>query len=254
MFRQLLLSILDLLGLRTRVRQVRKFLKAHGYDVWQPLVPIPEFERALHGAIDRLLPCEPGRAFGDYLEFGVGRGSSMACVGKVLQQRGLKGVRMIGFDSFAGMPPPLSGDNWQAGDYHSSLAATRRHLRRQGLDLDRIRLVKGWFRDTLNDETRVRLGLRKTRLIVIDCDNHAGTVMALQFCASLIPDRAVVIFDDWGWEADRGVIGQREAFKDFLGLQPDIRIEPLPGYTPQSRIFLLQREIYIPSGPGIAPG
>jgi hypothetical protein len=51
----------------------------------------------------------------------------------------------------------------------------------------------------------------------------------------------VLVFDDWGWRADRGEIGQKEAFAAFMAANPGLRASPLPAYIPQARIILLTR-------------
>lgn len=241
MVRQLVLKILDVLGLRPYARKLSKLLWSSGFMAWEPLVPIPEFEEAVNAALDRLIPLGSQEPFGDYLEFGVSRGTSMACVYRVLRDRFIKGTRFIGFDSFAGMPPEAISQGGDPGGYRSLLFATRRYLAQQGVDLKRVTLIKGWFKDTLNDANRSRLAIGKVQLFMIDCHIYTATRDVLRFCAPLMPERFVIIFDDWGWQSDKGEIGQKEAFEEFLRDHPDLQVERLSGYTPQSRIFLLER-------------
>jgi O-methyltransferase len=180
--------------------------------------------------------------FGDYLEFGVSRGTSMACVFHALQRSELHQVRLIGFDSFAGMPPEAETQGWRQGAYASTLRATRRYLREHDVDLRRLQLVEGWFKDTLKDATARKLALRKASLIMIDCDIYSASKQALRFSERFIVDTAMIIFDDWGSRADHGKVGQREAFAEFLAEFPDISAEPFEEvYRPASRIFLVRR-------------
>jgi hypothetical protein len=51
----------------------------------------------------------------------------------------------------------------------------------------------------------------------------------------------VLIFDDWGWRSDRNMIGQREAYEECVMAPSLFTVEPLPGYIPQSRVFLITR-------------
>ncbi len=54
--------------------------------------------------------------------------------------------------------------------------------------------------------------------------------------------RFALISDDWGWRADRGELGQKEAaFKAFMAANPSLRAAALPPYIPQARVFLLRR-------------
>ena len=214
---------------------------ARGWIEWQPLVPSEPFSRSCDRAISTLR--NDGHEFGDYLEFGVSRGTSMACMFHALQRAALDNVRLVGFDSFAGMPVEAETQGWKRGAYASTLTATRRYLKRNGVDLDRVRLIKGWFRDTLTDRTVRQLDLRKASLIMVDCDIYTASKEALWFCEPLITDTAVIMFDDWGSRADYDELGQREAFAEFLAEFADFSAEPLEAYIPEARIFLLKRQI-----------
>ena len=123
----------------------------------------------------------------------------------------------------------------------STLAATRKYLRKQGTDVERTTLVKGWFSETLTAATRRRLNLQKVSLVMIDSDIYSASKEALNFGPHLA-QQAVIMFDDWGWRSDVGEVGQQEAFNEFLAAHPGLTALPLPGYLEQSRVFLLRRE------------
>jgi hypothetical protein len=244
-FKKWVLDLLESLGFRPRDLKkafVRRYLVPRGYGEWQPLIfDEQDFKDAAGRAIDKLLGLGPAAELGDYLEFGVSRGTSMACVYQVLQAKGLGDVRLVGFDSFKGLPPEAADEGWEPGIYASTEAATRRYLRERGVDLDRVTLVKGWFRDSLNEATKQRLRLRKASLIMVDCDIYSATKEVLAFVLPLVQERAVIIFDDWGWRSDIKEIGQREAFQECVESVQEFEVERLDGYISQSRIFLLQR-------------
>ena len=231
-----------LVGLAPLARVVRRNLKARGWVPWSSLVPERAFSECVRNVIYKLQESEPLDALGDYLEFGVSRGTSMACVDRVFREEGLPDVRLIGFDSFAGMPPESEHEGWAPGDFMSTLAATRRYLRRQGTDLERITLVKGWFSETLTAATRRRLNLQKVSLVLIDSDIYSASKEALNFLEPHLAQQAVIMFDDWGWRSDVDEIGQQEAFNEFLTEHQGLTAEPLPGYIEQSRVFLVRRE------------
>jgi O-methyltransferase len=231
-----------LVGLAPLARAVKRNLKARGLLPWPSLVPEQAFSECVRNAIHKLRESEPLDAFGDYLEFGVSRGTSLACVDRVLREEGLQDVRLIGFDSFEGMPPGSEHEGWAPGDYMSTLAATRRYLRNQGTDLDRTTLVKGWFNETRTAATRRRLNLQKVSLVMIDSDIYSASKEALNFVEPHLAQQAVIMFDDWGWRSDLGEIGQQEAFNEFLAEHQGLTAEPLPGYLEQSRVFLVRRE------------
>lgn len=233
--------LLQRLHLREPVGKMYVSLRRHGLAPWRPLVPERPFSNCVDHAIGELRRAEPAHDFGAYLEFGVSRGTSMAAVYHVLQRNGLLNSRLIGFDSFAGMPPESASEGWAPGAYASPLRLTRRHLRKKGVDMARVRLVKGWFAETLNEETRSSLQLGKASLIMIDCDIYSASRQALAFSADHIHDRAIMILDDWGWRESDGQRGQKEAFHEFLAAHSDIKADPLPSYFEQARVFMLTR-------------
>jgi O-methyltransferase len=206
---------------------------------WEPLVPTEEFTECMGHAIDELLEGRTSEDPFTYVEFGVSRGTSLACVHDVLRRAGVGGARIVGFDSFAGLPPGAEREGWLPGMYRSNVRATRRYLAEHGVDLERVTLVKGWFDDTLTPATRTRLGLDRVDLIMIDCDIYSASKTALQFALPLVGDRAIVVFDDWGWREDVGERGQREAFQEALAEQPRLAADSRPSYLPQARVFAL---------------
>lgn len=213
--------------------------EAEGLTPWRPLVPEPAFTRAAEAAIATLKA--NGHRFGDYLEFGVSRGTSFACMGRALSAAGLAQVRLIGFDSFEGLPAEAANEGWRPNEFRSTEAATRRYLARRGVPSDRVRLVKGWFDATLTEETRRGLELSKVSLAMLDCDIYSATKTALLFLAPLIRDEAVLFFDDWGWRERDGTIGQKEAFEELLASDPALSASPLASYSEHARVFCVRR-------------
>lgn len=239
------LRVADHVGLLKPLRRVkyrvRDKLLAHGLISWAPLVPEEAFYTCVHDVIARIKPKVGNASFGDYLEFGVSRGTSMAIVYKALQDHGLKDVRLIGFDSFEGLPEEANEEGWRAGQYSSTQKTTRQYLASRAVDLERVALVKGWFSDTLNGETRKRYSIGRARLIMIDCDIYSSSKQALEFCLSHIADTAAIFLDDWGWMERKGQLGQKEAFEELLELHPTLGVESLPAYRPEARVFLVTR-------------
>ena len=238
-----MIDALDRTGLGGPARRALHLPSATGLTHWTPLVPEGPFHDACLGAIATLR--RDGTDIGDYLEFGVSRGTSLACMHRALDEAGLRQVRLFGFDSFQGLPPEAAQEGWPPGEFMSTLGATRRHLTQAGVDWARVTLVKGWFHDTLTPETAARLGIRKASLIMVDCDIHAAARECLRFCEALIRDRAVVFFDDWGSDPN----GERKAFTEFLTDFPHFSAEKLPAYIPAARVFLVTRRGVMPPSP-----
>jgi len=57
---------------------------------------------------------------GDYLDFDVSRGTSLACMHRVVTRLSLDNVRLFGFDSFEGMPSNAAWEDlgvWRPGQF-----------------------------------------------------------------------------------------------------------------------------------------
>ena len=235
-------TILDRMGMLEPARKIWWRIHARGIGSWTPLVPEDSFQDCVQRSARHLLNHVPPDQFGDYLEFGVSRGNSLACAYHALANLGLDQVRLVGFDSFEGMPPESAEEGWPEGVYHSTLGATEKFLDNKGVDLDQVTLVKGWFRDTLSEATRQDHELNKASLIMVDCDIYSASAEALRFSEPQIGDHAVIMFDDWGWREEKSERGQKEAFEEFLDANDGISAEPLPAYRPEARVFHLARQ------------
>ena len=221
---------------------IRRYIDASGATEWVPLTPKEEFSDALRYGITTLLKYESKQDLGDYLEFGVSRGTSMVCTHHVLAAEQLDHIRKIGFDSFEGLPDESVGQGWHPGAFWSTVSATQAYIEEQGVPKESVTLVKGWFDDTLNAETKQQFSLKKASVIMVDCDIYSASKQVLMFCGPLIQGAAVILFDDWGGRAAKKKIGQKEAFEEFLEAFPNLVVaERLPGYKPASRLFLVKQ-------------
>lgn len=236
-----------LLGLvhatRNRVRWARKrtdrYLRRVGVLPPAALVPARAYEAACATALDLLTA--RGHPLGDYIEFGVCHGTSMACMFHAAESREARQMRFVGFDSFEGLPPEAAEEHWTPGEFACPRDVAEANLRNAGVDMARVHLIEGWFADTLTDATRSELNVARASIIMVDCDIYSSSRDALAFVAPLIDEAAVVFFDDWGWRADQGEIGQREAFTEFLAAHPSLRAIECDRYFPKARVFLLER-------------
>ncbi len=191
--------------------------------------------------------CIGGSMDGDYLEFGVFNGRSFAAAydafsrayRQVIERYGflmsedVKGwinerwsaMRFWGFDSFEGLPSVKgvdTGGPFKQGDYACSLESVESNLRRSGVDLDRVRLVKGWYDEVLDDAALARFEGRKASVIHVDCDLYESAKTVLDFCTPLIMDGTVVIFDDWFQFRGHPDKGEQRAFREWLISNPHL--------------------------------
>jgi O-methyltransferase len=185
------------------------------------------------------------KLYGDYLEFGLCSGSSFLQAyfyNLWLQERlrgggflpNLRGVpvyldvlsrtRFLGFDSFEGMPAPTELDH---GSYvEAELAVSyeefQKILRENSVDLTRVRLVKGFFDQTLTAQTRHSLDLKAAAVVHIDSDFYESARRALDFVQDSLIDGAVIIFDDWFLYNGDPTKGEQRAFSEWRARNPDI--------------------------------
>ena len=89
-----------------RFPTTQKALRARGWGKWRPLIPSDEFINICEDIIGILMALE--HEFGDYLEFGVSRGTSIACMHRARIQflRGSHQQDMEGWPGYwEGFPP-----------------------------------------------------------------------------------------------------------------------------------------------------
>jgi hypothetical protein len=126
--------LLDCLPTRTRA-WLRARRSALAVAAGERLVPEKELERKYEAALRFLAHRHGAAALGDYLEFGVFHGASLACMHRALEAGGFERVRLFGFDSFAGLPAAADTEDDQtfhAGQFTAderTVAGPRRPVR-----------------------------------------------------------------------------------------------------------------------------
>lgn len=140
---------------------------------------------------------------GDYLEFGGASGGSLISAFLAASSfPQLRSMHFFVFDSFEGLPEPKgidAGDclRYHKGEYACTLDRFRENVSRSGVDLSRVTCVPGWYRERLTDGLKRTLPLKKTSVVLVDCDLFESTVPVLTFITPYIQDGTVMIFDDW---------------------------------------------------------
>jgi len=143
------------------------------------LVDETKYRAAVGQAIDQLLMKIGDDELGDYLEFGVYNGSTLAIMHDLLERRGRGGSRLFGFDSFEGLPPEANvQDNniWMSGQYRCPEDFARAFLTERGVDWQRVVLIKGWFSDTCKPSTKTQHKMTKAGIVMIDSDLYSSAV------------------------------------------------------------------------------
>lgn len=137
---------------------------------------------------------------GDYLEFGVWGGNTFAMAYHCAKNRGLDGIRFYAFDSFQGLPKEaeeyeLSSNPLWEGRFEYSKERFKKNIKKKGVDLKKVIVVKGWFEEVL--KTELKRKMKKASVVMIDCDLYKSAISVLEFITDLLVNGSVLIFDDW---------------------------------------------------------
>jgi Methyltransferase domain len=152
---------------------------------------------------------EQKRSAGLVAEFGVWNGYSINRIAQKTDHL------MYGFDSFAGLREDWSGGEFAKGkfDLGGKLPVVA----------ENVRLVKGWFDETLPQFLAEHS--EPFAFIHIDCDTYEAASTILDLVATRILEGTVVVFDEYfgyrGWR-----LGEFKAWQDFV-LRHQVRYEYL---------------------------
>ena len=187
-----------------------KWLYALGRSSVFPDYRRPYFEMAFRRVAASQLP-------GDYLEFGVYRGTSMVLAAHSAAKYGLKTMRFFAFDSFQGLPDD-EGKVFQRGTCACSEPDFTRMVAKAGGPTDKLVKVKGFYNESLTNDVKVRNRLERAAVVHIDCDLYTSTRDVLAFIQDLVQVGTIVIFDDWSvWrdEPNPEEFGEPKAFNEW---------------------------------------
>ena len=187
-----------------------------------------------------------GDEIGDYLEFGVFNGSSIGSAYLAAKEVNATDMKFYGFDSFQGLPTGTSDTNdiLQDGFYRCSFEDTQSCLRKRGIDPDDIYWIKGWYNETLTDETIETYKIGNIGIVFVDCDTYASAKLVLDFIAPLITNPCIICFDDWKlYDLDLKNDGEYRAFNEFLDTYKHIKARELKSYNRKSKTFLLTPKV-----------
>ena len=138
---------------------------------------------------------------GLYLEFGVFEGNSINLISSTFPDK-----IIYGFDSFEGLPEVW----WQEDKYPKGKFSLKGNLPAVNAN---VRLVKGWFNETLPEF--VKAHPEQCAFIHIDCDLYSSTKIVLDTLKNQIGAGTVIAFDEYfnypGWKD-----GEYKAFMEFI--------------------------------------
>jgi O-methyltransferase len=141
------------------------------------------------------------RVPGDLIECGAWRGGATIFMRAALEAFGDKDRAVWVADSFEGLPKPNEeafpadkGDMlWSFSELAVSLDEVKANFARYGLLDDRVRFIKGWFKDTLPGAP-----VQKLAILRVDADMYESTWQALTYLYPKLSVGGYCIIDDYG--------------------------------------------------------
>lgn len=186
---------------------------------------------------------------GDYLEFGVWKGRSFSRAYNIwkhlfFNKGELKSMRFYAFDSFEGLPEIKNKDasgEFSTGQYLCTEEDFKKNVVKTGVDLNRVEIVKGWFNEVLNEETKKKLPLKHAVIVFIDCDLYESTVPVLDFITDYLIDGSVLIFDDWFCFKGSPEKGEQKAFYEWLKKNPKFKAVEYHKFNWRGNSFIISK-------------
>jgi O-methyltransferase len=153
------------------------------------------------------------RVPGDFIEAGVWRGGATMLMKAMLNEYGDTTRSVWVADSFEGLPPPdpdkypadKGGTLHEAAILAASLPEVRSNFERFGLLDDRVKFLKGWFKDTLHTAPIKRLAVLR-----VDGDLYESTMDTLVPLYPKLSPGGYCIVDDYF-----NLASQKQAVDDY---------------------------------------
>ena len=101
-----------------------------------------------------------------------------------------------------------------------------------------MRIIKGFFDETIKNKTTQDLNIDKARVVLIDCDLKESTLLALEFIRPSIQEGTIILFDDYIWFKGSKQKGEYSAFNDFKNKYPEILFRKAFDYGYGSKAFI----------------
>jgi O-methyltransferase len=195
------MNLLRILPNTLRKRQMTKIV--------QPYTLVgPERIRSLYNLARRI---EDEHVPGDVVECGVCNGGTAAVLGH-FATRSERGRILWLLDSFEGMPQTSPQDGEAAlahiGKEVGDVSRVEQVLNNVGVDMQRVRIIKGWFQETFPS-----LSISQIALLNIDADWYASVRLCLDTFYDLVSRGGFISIDDYGhWPGCRQAVD--EFFRD----------------------------------------
>jgi O-methyltransferase len=138
---------------------------------------------------------------GDFIELGVWRGGATILMRALLKDMNVTDRNVWVADSFEGLPMPDAakypadkGDkHYTFNELKVSMEQVKHNFEKYGLLDERVKFLKGWFRDTLPNAP-----IEKLAVLRLDGDMYESTMDGLVNLYPKLSKGGYVIVDDWG--------------------------------------------------------
>jgi O-methyltransferase len=131
-------------------------------------------------------------------------------------------TRFFGFDSFSGFGNVTSDDKhpfYQDNTFSVDAQKVIKNIHRQTRGTE-VTIVPGFFEDTLTKKSANDYGIRKARVVFIDCDLLEPALLALEFVRPLLQKGTVLMMDDYYSYRGDPALGVQGAFAEFCKRHP----------------------------------
>ena len=229
------------------IKLIKKFLIIQNMVSWivAKIPPYLEFTVGKYLAIKKALYITAhDETFGSYIEFGVFTGSSFNFAMKANKSIdkifGKSNSDFIGFDSFQGFGeikdedshPRFNDDTFSVNE-KKILLNIKKNSKNQ-----KYQIIKGFYTDTLKKNPN-DYGIKKARVIMIDCDLKEPTMLALNFAKETLQKGTIILFDDYIFYKGDEKKGEYAAFKEFKTNNPNFKFRKAFEYGYGSKAFIV---------------
>ena len=207
--------------------------------------PYLEFSVAKYQAIKKaMFITAQDKTCGSYLEFGVFTGSSFNFAIKVNKKIekifGNTNCEFIGFDSFGGFGEIKKEDEnpgFTNQIFYVDKEKVLKNIKKCAKG-QKMRIVEGFYKETIENKTTKDLNIGKARVVLIDCDLKESARLALEFVKPSIQEGTIILFDDFVFYKGNKNKGEYGAFMDFQKKHPEILFRRIFDYGYGSRAFI----------------
>ena len=207
--------------------------------------PYLEFSVAKYQAIKKaMFITAQDKTCGSYLEFGVFTGSSFNFAMKVNKKIekifGNTDCEFIGFDSFKGFGEIKKEDENPGFTNQIFTVNEKKVLKniKKCAKGQKMRIVEGFYKNTIANKTTKDLNIDKARVVLIDCDLKDSARLALEFIKPSIQEGTIILFDDFVFYKGNKNKGEYGAFMDFQKKHPEMLFRRIFDYGYGSRAFI----------------